>query len=371
MLFLQALAILIGTTIGAGILGIPYAVSKVGFLPGLIMLIALGTVTMILELMFMELTLRTREDHEIPGYGGLYLGFPAKMASLVMGIIGGYGALLAYIIGQGTVLHTLLGGSPMLWSLIFLALASYVVYRGLYAVRIMELVMVTAMFGVVFVLGVAAEPHIDTLNLAHVDMNNIIIPYGVLMFALSGMNAIPQLRQHMKGHEKDLPKVIVVANVAVMAVYAIFTWLVLGVTGAETTHIATVGLGEKIGPTMVIIGNLLACITMSTSFMAGGLSMRRLFQYDYGVPRLQAWLATVMIPLFLFLLGARNFIQVVGLVGGIIISTQSIIIVCAFWKARLAGHRQPEFSLGKLGLVGGALMFVYIFGSILTLLDLV
>lgn len=370
MLFLEALAILIGTTIGAGILGIPYAVSKVGFVPGLLMLIILGVVTTILELMYMEVTLRTKEDHEIPGYGGLYLGFPAKMASLLMGIIGGYGALLAYIIGQGTILHTLIGGPSTVWSILFLAVAGYIVYRGLYAVRVIELIMVAVMFCVVFILGVAAEPHINLQNLSHVDVNNIIIPYGVLMFALSGMNAIPQLRQHMKGREEDIPRVIVISNLLVVAVYAVFMWITLGVTGADTTQIATVGLGNKIGPSMVLIGNLLAFITMSTSFMTNGLSIRRLFQYDYGMPRFKAWLATIMIPLVLFIVGARDFIQVVGLVGGIIISLQSIIIVSAFWKARTEGHRRPELALGKLGVIGGILILMYTFGSALTLMEL-
>lgn len=370
---LEAFAIIIGTTIGAGILGIPYAVAKVGFVPGLVMLMGLGLATTILELMYAEVTLRTREDHEMPGYSGLYLGFPAKMTTLVLGIIGGYGALLAYIIGEGNVLSTLLsgtlGGTSFSWGLLFFAVASYIVYRGLEAVRVIELVMVTAMFGVVVALGLTAQPHINPLNLAHVDVNNIIVPYGVLMFALSGISAIPQVRLQMKGSEKSFPYIIIAANLAVMVIYALFIWLTLGVTGAQTTEIATVGLGHTIGRTMLVLGNTLAFITMSTSFIAGGLAMRRLFQFDYGFSRFKAWLSTMIIPLTLFVIGARGFIQVLGIVGGVIISMHSIIIVSAFWKARMRGHRKPEFDLGSMRVVGAILILLYIFGSVLTLLD--
>lgn len=382
MLKLEALAIIIGTTIGAGILGMPYAVAKVGFLPGIVMLIGLGLATMILELMYAEVTLRTREDHEMPGYSGLYLGFPARMLTLLIGIIGGYGAMLAYIIGEGNVLATLFGGllggilphsslphSPFLWGLLFFALASFIVYRGLEAVRVIELVMVTAMFGVVVALGLTAHPHINPNNLSLVDVNNAIVPYGVLMFALTGISAIPQVRLQLKGSEKSFPHIIIAANVAVMIVYALFNWLTLGVSGSATTEIATVGLGQTIGRTMLILGNTLAFITMSTCFIAGGMSMRRLFQYDYGFSRFKAWLATMMIPLTLFIFGARGFVQVLGIVGGVIVSLQSIIIVVAFWKARTRGHRKPEFNLGSLRLVGSILIILYVIGSVLTILD--
>lgn len=367
--FAEATATLIGTVIGAGILGIPFAVAKVGFIPGVVMLLALGIAMVILELMFIEVTLRTKKDHEIPGYGGLYLGFNAKMIALLAGIIGGYGTLLAYMIAQGEILQTLFGGSQMLWSLLFYMAGSYIIYRGLGAVRIIELIMTIGIFSIMFLIGLTAHPHINSLNLTYTNMSNLIVPYGVLIFALSGITAVPQVRKQMKGSEKKLPYVIIAGNVAVITIYLLFMWLVLGVTGTQTTEVATIGLGDRIGPSMLIMGNALAFFTITTSFITVGLSIRRLFHYDYDFPRFKAWLSTIIIPLVIFIFGARSFIQVVGIVGGVIIGIQSIIVVLAFWKAQKNGHRKSEFRLGKMTLVGGMLIVLYLLGAALTLLD--
>ena len=367
--FSEATATMIGTVIGAGILGIPFAVVKVGFVPGLFMMLVLAVAMIVLELMFVEVSLRTKKDHEIPGYGGLYLGLHAQMVALFAGVIGGYGTLLAYMIAQGDILQALLGGSATVWSLLFYLMGSYIVYRGLGAIRVIELIMTLGIFTIMFLIGLTAHPHIDSLNLAYTDLSQLIVPYGVLIFALSGITAIPQVRKQMVGSEKKLPHVVIVANILVVAMYILFMWLTLGVTGASTTEVATIGLGQRIGPSMLLMGNILAFFTITTSFVTVGLSIRRLFHYDYNFSRFKAWVSTIMIPLVFFLFGARSFIQVVGIVGGVIMGTQSIIIILAFWKAQKNGHRKPEFRLGKLAGVGGVLIAIYVLGAVLTLID--
>ncbi len=367
--FAEATATLIGSVVGAGILGIPFAIAKVGFTPGVLMLLVLGIATIILELMFVEISLRTKDDHEIPGYGGLYLGHNAKMMALLAGIIGGYGTLLAYMIGQGEILQALFGGSQTLWSLLFYVAGGYVVYRGLEAVRVIELFMTIGIFAIMFMIGMTAHPHIDGLNFVHADLSQLIVPYGVLIFALGGLTVIPQVRKQMHGSEKSIAKVVIVGNIAVMGLYLLFMWLALGVTGKETTEVATIGLGQKIGPAMHIMGNALAFLTISTSFITVGLSIRRLFHYDYGFSRMKAWISTMMIPLMIFLLGARSFIQVVGIVGGVIMGVQCIIIIFAYWKAQKNGQRKPEFHMGRLLFVGSLLIIIFVSGAALTLLD--
>ncbi len=367
---LTAVATLVGSIVGVGILGMPFAVAKVGFVPGMVMLALLALVNLALLLMYAELTLRTSEDHEIPGYGGLYLGHNSQLASLLLGIIGGYGTILAFIIAQGQILQTLFGGNSTLWSLIFFSIAGYIIYRGIEAVRILELIMVIGVSIIFFLIGLTAHPHINNANLAFSDVNNFIIPYGVLLFALSGTTAIPQIRQQLRHREKSFPLIILAACSIVFIMYAAFLWLTLGVTGAQTTEIATIGLGKAIGPVMLILGNTLAFFTISTSFITSGLSMRRVFQYDYNFPRFKAWLCALVIPLFLFLMGARNFIVVVGVVGGVILSVQNIIVLSAYKKSLKDGKRKPEFSLGKSNrIIWWIVWATFLLGAFLTVFD--
>ena len=72
--FIAGLAILIGTAIGAGILGIPYVVAKSGFLIGLGYIILLGLIILLVNLYLGEIILRTKGKHQLGGYAKKYLG---------------------------------------------------------------------------------------------------------------------------------------------------------------------------------------------------------------------------------------------------------------------------------------------------------
>ena len=50
--FIKSIAILIGTTIGAGVFGVPYAIAQIGFIPGLVYLLVIGGLMILLNLMY-------------------------------------------------------------------------------------------------------------------------------------------------------------------------------------------------------------------------------------------------------------------------------------------------------------------------------
>ncbi len=379
--FAAAVLTVVGTTVGAGILGLPYAIAQAGFLPGSLLLLFVGMATMVLNLMYAELILRTRSDHEIPGYGGVYVGKGAQMIALLAGLLGSYGALLAYAIGESRVLSGLFGGPPLLWGLLFLILGGYVIFRGLDMVRRFEFVLSISLLCILFLIGVAVHPHINTAHLARVDVNNLATPYGVLMFAFAGTASVPLVRKQMVGREKAIPKVFLVANSLILIAYFLFVWVVLGATGAETTDIATLGLTRVVGPWMGLMGNVLAAVTLFSGFIAMGLSLRRVFECDYGLTRPQAWLSTMIIPTALFLVGMREFVVVLGVSGGIVLGVQGVLIVLAFWRSQKVSFlhkvfpfemgRKPEFELGSQLVVGVVLFGMYVIGAVLTILNFV
>ena len=58
----EAVFMITGMTIGAGVLGIPYVVAQVGLLPGLGFILFLGLVMLALNLLIGEITVRTGES---------------------------------------------------------------------------------------------------------------------------------------------------------------------------------------------------------------------------------------------------------------------------------------------------------------------
>ena len=65
--FWIAVTTLVGTIVGAGILGIPYIVAKAGFLVGFILMLILGIAFIFLNLFAGEIVLRTKEQHQLTG----------------------------------------------------------------------------------------------------------------------------------------------------------------------------------------------------------------------------------------------------------------------------------------------------------------
>lgn len=366
----ESSATLIGTVIGAGILSIPYAMAQVGFWIGTVMMIVLGGAMMLRHLMLAEITLRTPHVHQTPGYSGIYLGKWAKHLDTFVTVISRYGSLLAYTVGVGLVLETLLGGTVVFWGCLFFGIGSIFIYVGLNIIKKSELILSSAIFLVTIAIGIFSWDHIDSVNLNFLGFENLILPYGVLLFAYAGSTAIPIMREELQGREKLMLRSIIGATLFIFIVYMVFSFMVLGVTGRETTEVATIGLGENIGAHMVFIGNLLALFTMATSFLTIGLGTKATFIYDYHVKPFVAWLLTITVPIILFLSGARDFIMILGITGGVLSSIQTVILICTYWKARKKGWRQPEFNLGPMRVTGVLLIVVFIAGAIATIMNI-
>src|SRR3989344_7445521 len=152
---LIAIATLVGTIVGAGILAVPYVVAQSGFLFGFIITVVLGLAFLLLNLMAGEIVLRTKQQQQLPGYIGKYLGKWGKQLMMFSLLLSIYGALTAYLIGEGETLHTLFGfGPPIAFSLIFFAVTFLIIYRGVKAAGKAELIFISLLLLVVVLIGI-------------------------------------------------------------------------------------------------------------------------------------------------------------------------------------------------------------------------
>ena len=114
----EATSLLIGTVVGAGVLGMPYVISKSGAGIGLILILVILCTVLIVNLQTGEIVLRTKERHQLSGYAGKYLGKPFKHITAGAMFIYIFGALVAYVLGEGQAFYNIFGGSKLLYSLI-------------------------------------------------------------------------------------------------------------------------------------------------------------------------------------------------------------------------------------------------------------
>ena len=347
--FLYATAVLVGTMVGVGIFGIPFAFSKAGFWVGFLFLIFIGFITLLLNLMYGEVILRTHEEHQITGYTEKYLGIWFKRAIFFSVALGLYSALLAYIVIAGDFLNNIFSSvfyvSPASYSLVFFFVLSTLILLGIRRISWVELLLVSLFMAVVFLILSVGLNKIDTANFAGVQREFWFLPYGILLFAFAGFSSIPIQRSILNGQEDSLKKSIFLAVVLTGTLYLLFAFTVLGISGSVTTPDAISGLYEFLGSKIIFLGSLFGILAVSTSFLMLGSAFLDMFHLDYSVPRKLAWLLVIAPPLVLFLGGLRTFIDIISLAGSVAIGLEGIVLTFVYIKSKSKGDRVPEYSL--------------------------
>ena len=363
----RAIAVLIGTTVGAGIFAIPYAFSQVGFFWGLVYLIILALIVLAVELCYGEIILRTKESKEMAGYVETYSGRTGKIFISLSLILGIYAALTAYLIGVGTYLESLigplLGGNLMFWGIVFWALGSLICFLGIGTMSRFELLMSCGLIVLVFILFVIFFPYVDFKNFSINTSKNLFLPFGMILFALGGATALPTMRKILGEEAAFFKKAILIGLGVPSIIYAFFAFIILGVTGPEVSEEALIGLAKFLGGKSLIIGGIFGILAMSTSFFALSFVLKEFFRQDYKIKNFAAWVLTVSVPLFLFLTGFR-FIYVIGISGTILSGFQGIILIDTYYKARQKKEREPEFKFNLPKLLAYLIYLVFIFGII-------
>jgi tyrosine-specific transport protein len=367
----QGVALVVSGTVGAGVLSIPYAVSKVGLKIGILYIICLGFLMMGLNLLVGYITVRTSENFHLVGLAKKYLGRVGESMMAAIAYLMTFGALVIYTIGEGHILASVFGGSDFIWSLVFFFVFGTLVVIGMRSIKTVEFIISLLLLTVVFIIVYFNVPHIEVFNLNYNNLAHLLLPYGIVLFAFGGAGSIPEVHILLKHSNGSFKKAIVIAGLVVIGIYILFAFSVVGVTGAQTTEIATIGLGNKIGPTMFLFGNIFAFLAMAGSFLMRGLSLKDSMIWDYKMPKLAANCLVLSVPLVIFLLGIRQFIAAIDIVGGVFISLEMLMVILIYWKAKQVGDLPAgKFKLHHTLLLAILLIIVLSIGAVYSVVKL-
>jgi amino acid permease len=369
--FLKAIAILVGTIIGAGILGIPAVIAKAGFFTGIVSIFFLGAAILILHLYLGEICLRTKKRHELTGYAEKYLGKWGKRFMAFSMVFSIYGALVAYLIGEGEILSSIFGGgNPLYYSIGFFIVMVVLVYSGLKIIGKSELIMNIFMIGIILVISILSFKYFDISNISGFYFNKLFIPYGVIFFAFIGTTAIPELKEILIKNRREVKKAIIIGTAIPIIIYALFSFMIIGVVGnnflklGPSQEIATIALGLFSSDLINLFANIFAIFSMATSFLALALALKWMFHYDYGINKKISWGLTVSIPFVIALFNLTTFVETLGIVGAVGGGIEGTLIVLMYHKAKQKGERKPEYSLKYHPLISWLLFGMFVFGMI-------
>ena len=319
----RATLLVLGTIIGAGIFGVPAMIGAWGILPSTLAFIVLTGIVMSAHLYLAEGLVANKDHARFAGQSRYWLGKG-------MGNLGGmiqslqiFGSNLAYVILGGEFMRALLEmwgiEVPLIiLQLVFWIIGAGIVFYGLERVSRAEVYLTWSLIVIVLIITGAFILQENPFSLAYAFPRhwNGFEPYGVFLFSLMGISALPEAAEVVGYRKKDLFKVIIRA-VGVAAIltylYGITAWAASGGTlGRDPAEVI-----RFLPTTLAFIVPLFGLVAVMTSFISSALDLRNLFNHDYHFPISVAWCVSLGIPLILLFLTSRDFMSTIGLVGSV------------------------------------------------------
>lgn len=331
-LYLKGMGMMLGMIVGAGIFALPYVFSRAGLFWGIILFGAAFLITLFLSNLYGEIAYYTRGKHRYTGYVNIFLGRPAKHLAFITTIASYYGSLLIYGLLGGLFLFNVFGNlSVFKFSLIFFSIAAIISWLNIERVSSLNFYLTLPIFGFIIYLIFIAFPDIKIANFTggnFVFNSDWFLPYGIWIFALGGFAALPETRDIFSKSPLRHFKRVIFLSLAVSAIfYFLFIFSVLGANGPFTTKDALSGLLNILGKEAFLIGSLIGFFAVFTSYIALAFDMKCIFNYDYKISPVFAWLLAVVPPVGLFLLGIVDFVRVLEIVGVLGLGIGGVFII--------------------------------------------
>jgi amino acid permease len=371
-------SILAGTILGVGLFGLPYVFSTAGFVVGVLFLIFCCFLTTITHLIYGEALLRTSGEHRGPGLAKIYLGKNGYYISIVATFISLSGVLLAYLILGGQFVQNF--AQIFNWdiginlaTIIFWVVGTLGMMMGIRLIGIGEVLGIALIILLVFGYLFWGLPGLKIQSFTSFNVSQFFLPYGILLFALSGGSAIPEIFNYLKNKGVSKEQInfktpIIWGSVIAAIIYLLF---IVGAFGLFPNKIIPVDLIPDLinsNPLLAISTNVLGLILIVTSYFILGLSFRNVLFFDLKFKRLLSWVIPVGLPIILFCVQNKGFLAIIGFLGGFILAIETIITFIVHYLSQKGGDKTPAYQIKIPMLIRIILIILLLIGASLEII---
>ncbi len=341
-LFLAGIRPLVGQMVGAGLFSLPFVFSQAGFGVGLLALGVSAVVSIITLLMFADLALALKGHHRFVGLIHELTG-PVGGFFAAIGLFGSiYGALVAYTLIGGSFAYAVF--SPILplqlsvYRLLFFIASAILIAGGAMTVARYQKYLICLYVLGIALLAIIAAPHLALEHFVFTTGHSWFLPFGVTLFSLTAFAAVPEMRDILGKQKALLPRAVIVGTVAVAILYAVFAFIVVGITGLSTSPETLHGLSGTLGLGFVALASAVGLCTVTTAFISQGLVMHNTLLYDYRLRYFTSLAIALGIPIIILALGVTDVTRVIDVTGGLFVGLMGLCIVTAYESLRRLPH---------------------------------
>jgi tyrosine-specific transport protein len=222
--FIGGILLIVGTSIGGGMLALPVANAAIGFWQSSLLLILCWLLMTLGALFILEVNLYLPAGKNMVSMAAATLGTPGLVMAWLSYLFLLYTLLSAYISGGADVLSGLLQqlhihASNWTLTTLFTLLFGLVVYGGIHQVDLLNRGLMFAKLGVFLILVLVIAPYTNFSELheghSHYIMGSVMILITSFGFAI----IVPNLREYFNDDIKTLKKVVLIGSLIPLLCY--------------------------------------------------------------------------------------------------------------------------------------------------------
>lgn len=324
------IGVLSSTIIGAGIFSLPYIFNEVGALNGVLFLVFFAVIYIVIHSMYATLVVKN------PGmeFGSIAKKYLGSFGGVIQWLMVGELLLVcfAYLVLAPEFFLILFGGNYWVYVFIFWILGVFGMSLSMKGIEISQTIGLFAIFGLVSMVGIYGfffgAPH--SLNKEIVSMSQFFLPFGPLLFAFSGRPSIRKIVEALDQNEKKkIYSIIVWGTIIPAVIYGIYA---LGMLRMYKVGDGVIGTILNFPWIILSVLAVLGILVLWTSYFIIGMNIRDILVYDVHIKKSIAFFIASCVPLLLFFLGIKNFIEIIGFIGGVFLAFEGILIVLMWCK---------------------------------------
>ncbi len=317
---------ILGTSIGAGMLALPISTYSEHYFMTLGLLTGSWFIMTFCALAILEVNLWLPEDSNLVSMANVTFGRSGQLIAWITYLFLLYSLLCAYISGVSDIVHALVLAihipiSEALSAVLSVIILGSIIYQGIYSVDLVNRGLMTAKLFILLILISSIMPHIQARNLfvGGYDFHTNILM--VMMTSFGYAIIIPSLRSYFKSDVKKLRMVIIIGSCIPLIIYALWITVIQGfiprygsngleaiATSSHTTSllIATVSSHMRdlwlkqcanLFISICAITSFLGVSICLTDFIADGLKIKKIGKNNLVIYTL-AFLPPLLITLF-------------------------------------------------------------------------
>lgn len=368
--------LIIGTSIGAGMLALPIATAELGFIGSCILLVVVWLVMIYGAFLLLEVNLWLPDNSNLISMSKVTIGPIGQIISWLTYLLLLYSLLCAYIGGGSDLFHNLLFTMHMeipkwLSSIVFTILVGSIVFIGIHAVDYANRGLMFIKFGAYLLLIILLMPFISLNKLSAGNLMHLTSASALMVTITSfGFSPIvPSLRVYFRNDIKKLKIAILVGSFIPLLGYIAWDAAIMGViplhgdqgliailhSQASTSNLVntinaiasegSVTFFVKLFTSICVVTSFLGVSLCLTDFLADGFQLEK-----KGMSNIFIHLVTFLPPLTIVLFFPNVFIKALEYAGIYCVILLLLLPAWMVWRGRYHKHITKEFKApgGKL-----------------------